>query len=81
MHNLIHLSNLAIKQDRQFVAIFSEDTKVHRRCFQLSKNAYVDARYSEHYKIAEEELIWLNERVKKLRALVGELCPKRIALI
>lgn len=78
-HNLTHLNNLAIEQNRKFTEIFPQDTKVHRRCFQFLKNAYVDARYSEHYKVTEEELTWLGERVRRLQALVGTLCPKRIA--
>lgn len=45
--------------------MFPQDTKMHRSRFQLLKKAYVDARYSEHYKISAEELVWLGERKKR----------------
>jgi hypothetical protein len=33
------------------------------------KQAYIDARYSEHYEITREELEWLAERVRILQTL------------
>lgn len=38
-------------------------TKFERRCFELLRLAYVNARYSEHYAITDEELAWLGERI------------------
>jgi hypothetical protein len=46
--------------------IWPEDTKHTRRCFQLLRRAYVEARYSKHYKITEEELEWLSSQLDKL---------------
>lgn len=37
------------------------------------------ARYSEHYKISDEELAWLSERVNVLRTLAEEVCEARFA--
>ncbi len=48
-------------------------------CFQLLKQAYVDARYSEHYKISQDELEWLADRVKHLQQLTETLCQEKIA--
>ena len=37
--------------------------RITRRCFELLKRAYVEARYSKHYKITEEELAGCVERL------------------
>ena len=55
-------------------------TKFEQRCFELLRRAYVDARYSPHYKISDEELAWLGERVTTLQALVKSICEERLAL-
>ncbi len=49
-------------------------TKFERRCFELLRQAYVNARYSPHYAITDEELTWLGERVTILLASVEEVC-------
>ncbi|HEY8942159.1 MAG TPA: HEPN domain-containing protein [Cellvibrio sp.] len=77
-HNLIQLNSLAISQNERIAEVFPQDTKMHRRRFQLLKKAYVDARYSEHYKITLEELQWLGERVKRLQELTEILCKEKI---
>ena len=78
-HNLTLLNSLAISQNELIAEIFPQDSKFYRRCFQLLKKAYVDARYSKHYKISEEELLWLGERVKLLQELTKTLCEEKIA--
>lgn len=77
-HNLSHLVSLATREDEAFAEIFPQDSKLHRCRFQLLKKAYVEARYSEHYVITEEELEWLVERVKRLRPLTERLCREKI---
>lgn len=77
-HNLKQLNSLAISQDECIAEVFPQETKVQRRRFQLLKNAYVDARYSEHYKISQEELLWLSERVQLLQQLTEKLCQEKI---
>jgi len=78
-HNLNQLNSLTISQNEQIAEVFPQDNKIHRRRFQLLRNAYVDARYSEHYKITQEELLWLAERVKHLQTLTKMLCQEKIA--
>ncbi|ETW97366.1 MAG: hypothetical protein ETSY2_44760 [Candidatus Entotheonella gemina] len=77
-HNLKLLNSLSILQDERLAEVFPQDSKFQRRRFQLLKRAYVDARYSEHYQITEEELTWLAERVRDLQALTEELCLEKI---
>ena len=78
-HNLKHLLGLCVQQEPRFLPLFPQDTKYHRRCFELLKRAYVGARYSEHYKITQEELAWLGEQVKQLQTLTNEVCLEKIA--
>ena len=78
-HNLIRLNSLAISQNERIAEVFPQDTKIHRSRFQLLRKAYVEARYSEHYEITKEELLWLGERVKLLQQLTEILCLEKIA--
>ncbi len=52
--------------------------KFERRCFELLRLAYVNARYSDHYAITDEELAWAGEHVAKLQALVEAACTGRL---
>jgi hypothetical protein len=58
----------------RLVEAWPRGTKFERRCFELLRCAYVDARYSPHYKISAEELAWLGERVTVLQGLVKRAC-------
>lgn len=78
-HNLKQLNALAILQDARFADIFPQDSKIERRRFMLLKDAYVDARYSEHYAITQEELEWLASRVQLLQQLTDECCQTAMA--
>ncbi|GGX62500.1 HEPN domain-containing protein [Saccharospirillum salsuginis] len=73
-HNLEHLRSLCAQQDVRFSSLFPADSKFHRRSFQRLKRAYVDARYSEHFEITEEELEWLTKVVMDLKKLSYEIC-------
>lgn len=53
-------------------------TKFERRCFELLREAYVNARYSAHYEISDEELRWLAARIEVLQKLVREVCEARL---
>lgn len=55
------------------------ETKRDRRCFELLRRAYVEARYSPHYRISAAELEWLGERVELLQSLVRQVCEARLA--
>jgi hypothetical protein len=57
---------------------FPLGTPDERRCFELLRKAYVDARYKPSYRITREELEWLAARVQYLRELADRLCRERI---
>ncbi|WP_277360609.1 hypothetical protein [Rickettsia asembonensis] len=44
----------------------------------MLQKAYVDARYDENYKITKEQLLYLIERVEKLKEITERICLKRI---
>ena len=77
-HNLAFLRKKAEAIDARLAEAWPRETKFERRCFELLREAYVKARYSEHYKISDEELTWLTERVQILRGLTIAVCEDRL---
>jgi predicted nucleotidyltransferase/HEPN domain-containing protein len=63
----------------ELIAAWPRDDKFSRRCFELLRQAYVNARYSPHYTVTAEELDWLGQRVAELQALVKAVCGRRLA--
>lgn len=78
-HNIAFLRSLAEGLDRRIYGIWPEGTRRERAMFQKLKEAYTKARYSKHYRISEEELIWLGERVEELGRVVHQVCTDKIA--
>ncbi len=56
----------------ELIAVWPRDTRFAQRCFELLRQAYVNARYSAHYKVTPAELEWLAERVELLQQIVKE---------
>jgi uncharacterized protein len=80
LHDIEKLRGMCEKLDARLIEAWPRDTRRARRFFQKLRRAYVDARYSKHYEITEEELAWLGERVAVLRDLVRTMCEERLAL-
>lgn len=78
-HNIAFLRSQADRLDRRLFDVWPETTRKERAMFQKLKEAYVKARYSKHYRISEEELAWLGERVETLGQVVHQICSERIA--
>ena len=81
VHNLEFLRTQAARIDRRLVHVWPQDSRRERAMFEKLKAAYVKARYSKHYRISEEELTWLGERVKELGQVVHAVCSERIAML
>jgi predicted nucleotidyltransferase/HEPN domain-containing protein len=79
-HKLNFLRSQAESHAPDLIQVWPRDTRFAQRCFELLRRAYVDARYSPHYKIAPEELEWLGERIDLLQALVRQICEQQLAL-
>ncbi|MBE1529527.1 putative nucleotidyltransferase/HEPN domain-containing protein [Sphingopyxis sp. OAS728] len=79
IHNLAFLRTQAEGMDARLIDAWPREAKVDRSRFEKLKAAYIKARYSKHYRISEEELSWLGERVENLAAIVEMICRERIA--
>ncbi len=78
-HKLNFLRSHAEEVASELIAAWPRADKFSRRCFELLRQAYVNARYSPHYEISDEELRWLGERVDELGRVVHAVCSERIA--
>ena len=81
VHNLGFLRTQAERIDMRLVDAWPRELKADRSRFEKLKEAYVKARYSKHYRISEDELKWLGERVEELGRAVHAVCSERIALL
>lgn len=50
-------------------------------CASSNRPAYVKARYSKHYAIGEDELIWLGQRLELLGQVVHAISVERIDML
>ncbi len=78
VHNLGFLRTQAERLDMRLVDVWPREVRVDRTRFEKLKEAYVKARYSKHYRITEEELKWLGDRVAALGQVVQTICFERI---
>ncbi|WP_447932576.1 HEPN domain-containing protein [Sphingopyxis fribergensis] len=78
VHNLAFLRTQAENIDPRLFDAWPREHKRDRAMFEKLKEAYVKARYSKHYRISEEELAWLGERVSVLAGIVETVCRERI---
>jgi len=78
-HKLNFLRSQAEPLLPELIHVWPRDTKFAQRCFELLRQAYVNARYSPHYKITPAELEWIAERVELLQTLVKQACEERLA--
>lgn len=78
-HNLIRLRNMTEPLEPALREIWPHETKFQKRCFELLRAAYVKARYSRHYRITDEELTYLTQRIDLLREVVRTASERRIA--
>lgn len=79
-HKLKFLRSHAEEVAPELAQAWPRGDKFSRRCFELLRQAYVNARYSPHYEISADELHWIGERVAELQALVQRVCAERISM-
>lgn len=77
-HNLKFLRGLAEGQHRELAEIWPRDQQRFVAWFNIVNEAYVKARYSRHYEIAEEALVWLMGRTEVLINLVDKACQTHL---
>ncbi|MGI2036188.1 nucleotidyltransferase and HEPN domain-containing protein [Rhizobium panacihumi] len=78
-HNIKFLRSLAEEQDRRLAEAFPRDQHRERAWFNTLNEAYVKARYSKHYDITEEALLWVQERTRILLELVKATCAEHLS--
>lgn len=79
-HRLNFLRSQAEQVAPRLVAAWPRNDRFSRRCFELLRQAYVNARYSPHYEITAEELAWLAEHIAELQRLVEQVCRERLEI-
>jgi len=77
-HNLNRLRDLAEELEPSLKTVWPRETRFEKRCYSLLRDAYIKARYSRAYRITEEELDWIAQRVSLLQNFVREACESRI---
>lgn len=78
VHNLGFLRTQAERIDMRLFDVWPREAKRERAMFEKLKAAYVKARYSKHFRINEEELAWLGDRVEALGRAVGLICSEKV---
>ena len=77
-HRLNLLRDRAEALDSRLIGVWPRTNKFERQGFDLIRRAYVEARYSPHYEISNEHLVWLEERVAALQAVIETIARERI---
>lgn len=58
--------------------IFHIDTSEQKKCFELLRKAYIEARYDKNYEINKTQLDYLIKRVEKLKIVTENVCLTEI---
>nr|WP_016948584.1 MULTISPECIES: HEPN domain-containing protein [unclassified Rickettsia] len=78
LHDLEKLSSMAENYNSELLQVFPIATPEQKECFTLLKEAYVKARYDKNYKITKEQLLYLIERIEKLKEITERICMVKI---
>ncbi|MDR3682075.1 MAG: HEPN domain-containing protein [Flavipsychrobacter sp.] len=80
-HNLGKLLHKCKEFAPELADVFPRKPTNEKYLFELLKKAYIDARYKKNYKIIEEQLNVLIDRIKQTHAIVERVCREQIAAI
>lgn len=79
-HNLNFLRSQAERVAPELIPAWPRGERFEKRCWELLRRAYVEARFSPHYKITVRELEWIVERAEDLQRRVEESCRSYLAV-
>lgn len=79
LHNIKKLGCMVSNYHDDLLKIFHVDTPEQKKCFELLREAYIEARYNKDYKINKTQLDYLTERVKKLESITRQICLTEIS--
>lgn len=80
-HNLNFLRGQAERVAPELIPAWPRSNRFEKRCWELLRRAYVEARFSDQYEITTEQLTWLVDRLKDLQARVDQSCRAYLASI
>ncbi|MFY9589199.1 HEPN domain-containing protein [Rickettsia endosymbiont of Halotydeus destructor] len=78
LHDIKKLGGRAANYNSELWEVFPKATPEQKECFKLLRDAYVKARYDKNYRISKEQLLYLIERVEKLKNITERICLERI---
>ncbi|WP_341790879.1 HEPN domain-containing protein [Rickettsia endosymbiont of Gonocerus acuteangulatus] len=79
LHDIKKLGSRAKNYSSELLQVFPIITSEQKECFKLLRKAYVDAQYDKNYKITKEQLLYLIERIEKLKEITERICKARIS--
>lgn len=77
-HSLIKLSARAKTHSLESSKAFPRNTEEEKRLFDLIQDAYIQARYSLHFRVTKEDIEALIPKVELLRDITRQCCEERI---
>lgn len=80
-HNLNFLRGQAERVAPELIPVWPRGNRFEKRCWELLRRAYVEARFSDQYEISTEQLAWLVDRLKDLQVRVERSCRDYLATI
>lgn len=80
-HNLNFLRGQAERVAPELIPAWPRNNRFGKRCWELLRMAYVEARFSDQYEITVEQLTYLVERVTDLQRRVEDSCRTYLATI
>ncbi len=80
-HNLNFLRGQAERVAPELIPAWPRGNRFEKRCWELLRRAYVEARFSDQYEITTEQLTWLVGRLKDLQGRVEASCQAYLAAI
>ncbi|WP_425360641.1 HEPN domain-containing protein [Candidatus Tisiphia endosymbiont of Ceraclea dissimilis] len=78
LHDIRKLGSIAGNYNEELWQIFPHSSVEQRQCFRLLEQGYIEARYNKDYRITKEQLLYLIDRVKKLKTVTEKICLERI---
>ena len=79
LHDIFSLGQKARIYNQELFFIFPYcETQEQKKCFELLRQAYIDARYNPDYRITKEQLIYLIKKVESLQKTTERMCLEYI---
>jgi uncharacterized protein len=79
LHKINKLRAMSEDLDPRLIDAWPRKTRHQRRPFDRIRRAYVEARYSKHYRITKEVLAEATASVEMLQGIVRVICEERLA--